>query len=118
MIKRSDENQRDKREASIDEDSSIVSGRSMSMAQIAEDRDTSWTSQDDQSNENKSRETSNQDSIHWVRTELVIDVAFTQRTRDERLRHPSFRGLREDRNPQEIRMSRNKPSAAIRQHRL
>ncbi|GEN28087.1 ATP-dependent DNA ligase [Halovibrio variabilis] len=53
-----------------------------------------------------------QDSIHWVRPELVIDVEFTQRTRDGRLRHPSFRGLREDRNPQEIRMSRKKPSAA------
>ncbi|CAM4186207.1 DNA ligase D [Vreelandella rituensis] len=51
-------------------------------------------------------------SVHWVRPELVIDVEFTQRTRDGRLRHPSFRGLREDRNPEEICVSRNKPSAA------
>ncbi|MWJ27470.1 DNA ligase D [Halomonas sp. ZH2S] len=51
-------------------------------------------------------------SVHWVRPELVIDVEFTQRTRDGRLRHPSFRGLREDRNPKEIRMNRSKPSAA------
>ncbi|HET6655538.1 MAG TPA: DNA ligase D [Gammaproteobacteria bacterium] len=42
--------------------------------------------------------------VHWVRPTLVVDVTFTERTRDGRLRHPSFRGLREDRNANEIRL--------------
>jgi bifunctional non-homologous end joining protein LigD len=32
----------------------------------------------------------------WVRPRLVAEVAFTEWTADGRLRHPSFRGLRED----------------------
>ncbi|SHF45452.1 bifunctional non-homologous end joining protein LigD [Modicisalibacter ilicicola DSM 19980] len=46
-------------------------------------------------------------SVHWVRPERVIEVEFTERTRDGRLRHPAFRGLREDRDPEEIRVSRS-----------
>ncbi|QOR37816.1 DNA ligase D [Billgrantia diversa] len=51
-------------------------------------------------------------SVHWVRPEVVIEVEFTERTRDGRLRHPAFRGLREDRNPEEIRMTPTKEMAA------
>lgn len=51
-------------------------------------------------------------TVHWVRPELVIEVEFTERTRDGRLRHPAFRGLREDRNPEEIRMTPTKEMAA------
>lgn len=47
-------------------------------------------------------------SVHWVHPELVIEVEFTERTRDGRLRHPAFRGLREDREPREIHMSSDK----------
>ena len=39
--------------------------------------------------------------VHWIRPELVADVAFTERTRDGILRHPVFRGLREDKTPKE-----------------
>ncbi|MFL5302952.1 MAG: DNA ligase D [Anaeromyxobacteraceae bacterium] len=39
---------------------------------------------------------------HWVRPELVASVAFTQWTTDGMLRSPTFRGLREDRDPREI----------------
>ncbi|SFH65748.1 DNA ligase D [Modicisalibacter xianhensis] len=46
--------------------------------------------------------------VHWVRPEMVIEVEFTERTRDGLLRHPAFRGLREDRNPEEIRVSPDK----------
>lgn len=42
--------------------------------------------------------------VHWVRPVLVAEVEFTEWTRDGALRHPSFRGLREDREPEEIRM--------------
>ncbi len=33
---------------------------------------------------------------HWVKPELVAEVAFTEWTRDGLLRHPAFQGLRED----------------------
>jgi bifunctional non-homologous end joining protein LigD len=39
---------------------------------------------------------------HWVRPELVAEVAFTEWTRDGTLRHPSFQGLREDKSPREV----------------
>lgn len=39
---------------------------------------------------------------HWVRPELVAQVAFSEWTRDAGLRHPSFKGLRADKSPEEI----------------
>ncbi len=47
---------------------------------------------------------------HWVRPELVGEVAFTEWTRDGILRHPTFQGLREDKSPEEI--VREEPQAA------
>lgn len=34
--------------------------------------------------------------VHWVEPELVAEVGFTEWTRDGRLRHPRFLGLRDD----------------------
>jgi len=34
--------------------------------------------------------------VHWVEPKLVAEVEFTEFTRDGRLRHPSFQGLRDD----------------------
>jgi bifunctional non-homologous end joining protein LigD len=39
---------------------------------------------------------------HWVKPELVAEVAFTEWTRDGILRHPTFQGLREDKGPGEV----------------
>ncbi len=39
---------------------------------------------------------------HWVAPELVGEVAFTEWTRDGRLRHPTWRGLRPDKSPAEV----------------
>jgi DNA ligase D-like protein (predicted ligase) len=39
---------------------------------------------------------------HWVRPELVAEIAFTERTRDGILRHPVFLGLREDKRAREV----------------
>lgn len=36
---------------------------------------------------------------HWVRPEMVVEVRFGQWTDDGRLRHPSFIGVREDKDP-------------------
>jgi bifunctional non-homologous end joining protein LigD len=43
---------------------------------------------------------------HWIRPELVVEVEFLEWTSDGHLRHPSFRGLREDRAPEEVRRER------------
>ena len=39
---------------------------------------------------------------HWVRPELVGEVRFTEWTRDGRLRHPAWRGLRPDKGPDQV----------------
>ena len=39
---------------------------------------------------------------HWVAPELVGEVAFSEWTRDGRMRHPTWRGLREDKSPDEV----------------
>ncbi|MHB1988115.1 MAG: non-homologous end-joining DNA ligase [Acidimicrobiales bacterium] len=41
-------------------------------------------------------------SAHFVEPRLVGEVAFGQWTNDDRLRHPSWRGLREDKDPTEV----------------
>jgi bifunctional non-homologous end joining protein LigD len=38
----------------------------------------------------------------WVRPVLVGEVAFSEWTRDGRMRHPTWRGLREDKSPNEV----------------
>jgi bifunctional non-homologous end joining protein LigD len=38
----------------------------------------------------------------WLEPKLVAQVAFAERTRDGRLRHPSFKGLREDKPAREV----------------
>ena len=38
----------------------------------------------------------------WVQPRLVAQVAFTEWTREGRLRHPRFLGLREDKDPREV----------------
>ncbi|WP_406275909.1 non-homologous end-joining DNA ligase [Nocardia sp. NBC_00881] len=40
----------------------------------------------------------------WVEPELVGEVSFTEWTGDSRLRHPSWRGLRPDKEPSEVKM--------------
>lgn len=39
---------------------------------------------------------------HWVRPELVVQVTFTEWTRDGRLRQPSFTGLRPDKRARDV----------------
>jgi bifunctional non-homologous end joining protein LigD len=39
---------------------------------------------------------------HWVEPVLVVDVEFTAWTRDGRLRHPSYKGVRDDLDPSHV----------------
>jgi bifunctional non-homologous end joining protein LigD len=39
---------------------------------------------------------------HWVTPKLVGEVQFSEWTRDGRLRHPTWRGLRPDKAPDEV----------------
>lgn len=41
-------------------------------------------------------------SVTWVRPKLVAQVGFTEWTRDGKLRHPVFLGLRTDKAPREV----------------
>jgi bifunctional non-homologous end joining protein LigD len=40
--------------------------------------------------------------VHWVEPELVAEVAFSEWTRDGKLRHPRFLGLRRDKAPRDV----------------
>lgn len=48
--------------------------------------------------------------VHWVRPELVAEIGFTEWTRDGRLRHPRYLGLRTDKRAREV--VRERPAAA------
>ena len=50
--------------------------------------------------------------VHWVRPQLVAEIAFAEWTRDGRLRQPRFQGLRIDKDPRECR--REKPADSDR----
>jgi bifunctional non-homologous end joining protein LigD len=43
---------------------------------------------------------------HWVEPDLVAQVAFTEWTRDGRLRHPRFLGLRDDKPARDVARER------------
>lgn len=40
----------------------------------------------------------------WTRPELVLEVEYRGWTEDKVLRHPSFKGIREDRTPEEFEL--------------
>ncbi|OIN81974.1 non-homologous end-joining DNA ligase [Mycobacterium malmoense] len=41
-------------------------------------------------------------SAHWVRPELVAQIGFTEWTRDGKLRHPRYQGVRTDKEPGDV----------------
>ena len=47
--------------------------------------------------------------VHWVEPRLVANVAFSEWTRDGRLRHPRYEGLRPDKDP--VSVVRERPAA-------
>ncbi len=53
---------------------------------------------------------------HWVKPELVAEVAFTEWTRDGLLRHPAFQGLREDKPAAQIVRETSRSPRPARAH--
>ena len=53
---------------------------------------------------------------HWVKPTLVAEVAFTEWTRDGRLRHPAFAGLREDKPAAQVVRETSRAPKARRAH--
>lgn len=53
-------------------------------------------------------------NLHWVRPELVAEVTFSNWTTDQVLRHSVFNGLREDKNPVEIHVEKEKPAQKLK----
>jgi bifunctional non-homologous end joining protein LigD len=47
-------------------------------------------------------DTVHEQGAHWVRPELVAEIGFSEWTRDHRLRHPRFLGLRDDKSAAEV----------------
>jgi bifunctional non-homologous end joining protein LigD len=48
---------------------------------------------------------------HWISPQLVVDVEFTGWTDEEALRHPSYKGLREDKRPDEVALEKEESPA-------
>jgi len=40
--------------------------------------------------------------VHWVKPKLVAQIGFAEWTRDGKLRHPRFLGLRDDKSASEV----------------
>jgi bifunctional non-homologous end joining protein LigD len=51
--------------------------------------------------------------VHWIKPKLVGEVTFTGWTTDKLLRHPSFKGLREDKPAAEVQREEESPAAKV-----
>jgi DNA ligase D-like protein (predicted ligase) len=49
-----------------------------------------------------------EEGVHWIRPDLVAEIGFTEWTRDDRLRHPRYLGLRTDKSANEVVRERPK----------
>jgi bifunctional non-homologous end joining protein LigD len=41
-------------------------------------------------------------SVTWVKPEIIAEISYREQTPDGSIRHPSFRGIREDKRPEEV----------------
>jgi bifunctional non-homologous end joining protein LigD len=58
------------------------------------------------------------DTPHWVRPALVAEVKFTEWTDDNRLRHPTYLGLRDDVKPSSVHREPSSKYSAVALDRL
>jgi len=52
-------------------------------------------------------------TVHWVRPAVLCEIAFAEWTKDGRIRHPSFQGLREDKAAAEVKHEKPLPVSAV-----
>ncbi|HEX7454200.1 MAG TPA: DNA ligase D, partial [Polyangiaceae bacterium] len=52
--------------------------------------------------------------VHWVKPKLVVEVAYTGITQDGLLRHPTFKGLREDKPARDVVLEQPRAVASRR----
>jgi bifunctional non-homologous end joining protein LigD len=57
-------------------------------------------------------------TAHWVKPRLVAQVSFTEWTSDNRLRHPSFLGLRDDKSATAKDVVRETPEKVVAESRV
>jgi bifunctional non-homologous end joining protein LigD len=50
-------------------------------------------------------------AVHWVEPVLLCEVAFTEWTGDGHIRHPSFQGLREDKDASQVKKEQPMPTS-------
>ncbi|AZO71312.1 DNA ligase D [Mesorhizobium sp. M1D.F.Ca.ET.043.01.1.1] len=50
---------------------------------------------------------------HWLRPNLVAEIAYTEMTNEGTLRHPSYLGLREDKKPEAVALEREHHTATL-----
>lgn len=48
-------------------------------------------------------------NVHWVEPQLVAEIGFTETTSDGLLRHPTFKGLRDDKPAAEVQLEEPQP---------
>ena len=41
--------------------------------------------------------------VVWVKPEIVVEISYTEETKEGAIRHPSFKGFREDKNAKDVR---------------
>lgn len=52
-------------------------------------------------------------SVTWLRPELICEVSFTEMTNDGVMRHPSFDGMREDKDPKKVTLEQEEPTQQV-----
>lgn len=52
--------------------------------------------------------------IQWLKPEIVAEVEFTEWTSDGILRHPSFKGIREDKLPKQVKVEKAKVPESLK----
>ena len=52
-------------------------------------------------------------SVHWVKPKLLCEVSFTEWTADGRIRHPSFQGLRGDKDATDVKQEKPVPAISV-----
>jgi bifunctional non-homologous end joining protein LigD len=53
-------------------------------------------------------------AVHWLEPVKLCEVSFTEWTQDGRIRHPSFQGLREDKDASDVRQEKPMPASALK----